>query len=119
MATAPSATGTACAHCPPSSSSTSRAKCAGSPSGMNTTTPTCARCWSRWLRNRSPAMAAIQTRNLGKTYKGGLRDKEDTVALDSLDLTVNEGEVFGFLGPNGAGKTTTINLLLNFMQPTT
>ena len=64
-------------------------------------------------------MAAIETRNLGKTYKGGLRDKEDTVALDSLDLTVNEGEVFGFLGPNGAGKTTTINLLLNFTQPTT
>ena len=64
-------------------------------------------------------MAAIVTRNLGKTYRGGLRDKQDTVALDGLDLTVNEGEVFGFLGPNGAGKTTTINLLLNFMQPTT
>jgi ABC-2 type transport system ATP-binding protein len=33
------------------------------------------------------------------------------VALDKLDLQVNQGEVFGFLGPNGAGKTTTVRLL--------
>jgi len=63
-------------------------------------------------------MAAISTRNLSKTFGGGLRDPGDTVALAGLDLEVHEGEVFGFLGPNGAGKTTTINLLLNFTQPT-
>jgi len=40
------------------------------------------------------------------------------VALDSLDLEVNAGEVFGFLGPNGAGKTTAINVLLGFVPPT-
>jgi ABC-2 type transport system ATP-binding protein len=40
------------------------------------------------------------------------------VALNSLDLEVNVGEVFGFLGPNGAGKTTTINVLLGFVPPT-
>jgi ABC-2 type transport system ATP-binding protein len=40
------------------------------------------------------------------------------VALGSLDLEVNVGEVFGFLGPNGAGKTTTINVLLGFIPPT-
>ena len=40
------------------------------------------------------------------------------VALDSLDLEVNVGEVFGFLGPNGAGKTTAINVLLGFVPPT-
>ncbi|MGO8838503.1 MAG: ABC transporter ATP-binding protein [Limisphaerales bacterium] len=40
------------------------------------------------------------------------------VALLSLDLEVNEGEVFGFLGPNGAGKTTAINVLLGFVPPT-
>jgi ABC-2 type transport system ATP-binding protein len=40
------------------------------------------------------------------------------VALGSLDLEVNTGEVFGFLGPNGAGKTTTINVLLGFVPPT-
>ena len=40
------------------------------------------------------------------------------VALNSLDLEVNVGEVFGFLGPNGAGKTTAINVLLGFVPPT-
>ncbi len=40
------------------------------------------------------------------------------VALGSLDLEVNTGEVFGFLGPNGAGKTTTMNVLLGFVPPT-
>ena len=39
-------------------------------------------------------------------------------ALDSLDITVREGEIFGFLGPNGAGKSTTIRLLLGFLHPT-
>ncbi|MGZ4311274.1 MAG: ABC transporter ATP-binding protein [Solirubrobacteraceae bacterium] len=41
-----------------------------------------------------------------------------TVALDSLDLTISQGEVYGFLGPNGAGKTTTIRLLLGLHRPT-
>jgi ABC-2 type transport system ATP-binding protein len=40
------------------------------------------------------------------------------VALDGLDLAIDEGEVFGFLGPNGAGKTTTIRLLLGLIRPT-
>jgi len=39
------------------------------------------------------------------------------VALSSLDLEVDAGEIFGFLGPNGAGKTTTINVLLGFVTP--
>jgi ABC-2 type transport system ATP-binding protein len=50
-------------------------------------------------------MSAIHTTTLSKRYG-------DTLALDSLDLTVHEGEVYGYLGPNGAGKTTTIRLLL-------
>jgi ABC-2 type transport system ATP-binding protein len=41
----------------------------------------------------------------------------DVVAVDGLDMTVREGEVFGFLGPNGAGKSTTINALLGFLTP--
>ncbi|ELZ23349.1 ABC transporter [Haloterrigena salina JCM 13891] len=56
-------------------------------------------------------MAAIETRNLTKRYG-------DDAALEGLELTVDEGEVFGFLGPNGAGKTTTIDLLLDFIRPT-
>ncbi|MGO8873357.1 MAG: ATP-binding cassette domain-containing protein [Acidimicrobiales bacterium] len=54
---------------------------------------------------------AIRTEGLTKRYG-------DTVALDSLDLTVIEGEVYGYLGPNGAGKTTTIRLLLGLHRPT-
>ena len=41
----------------------------------------------------------------------------DTTALDQLDLTVNQGEVYGYLGPNGSGKTTTIRLLLGLHRP--
>ncbi len=58
-------------------------------------------------------MSVIRTENLGKIYKGG------TAALNWLDLEVNAAEVFGFLGPNGAGKSTTIQLLLNFIRPST
>ena len=39
-------------------------------------------------------------------------------AVDSLDLTVGAGELFGFLGPNGAGKTTTILVITGFLRPT-
>ena len=56
-------------------------------------------------------MAAIRTKNLTKRFG-------NVVAVDGIDLKVNEGEVFGFLGPNGAGKSTTINVLLDFVRPT-
>lgn len=52
-------------------------------------------------------LEAIQ---LSKTYNG-------TIALDSLNLKIESGEVFCLLGANGAGKTTTINLFLNFIEP--
>jgi len=42
----------------------------------------------------------------------------DVVALRDIDLTIEEGQIFGFLGPNGAGKSTTINVLLDFIRPT-
>jgi ABC-2 type transport system ATP-binding protein len=42
----------------------------------------------------------------------------DTVAVDSLSLSVNAGEIFGFLGPNGAGKTTSVKMLLGLVPPT-
>jgi ABC-2 type transport system ATP-binding protein len=47
----------------------------------------------------------ITTRALTKVYPGGLK------AVDALDLSVHEGEIFGLLGPNGAGKTTTVGML--------
>ena len=55
-------------------------------------------------------MAAIHTEQLSKRYG-------ETLALDRLDLSVREGEVYGYLGPNGAGKTTTIRLLLGLHRP--
>jgi ABC-2 type transport system ATP-binding protein len=54
--------------------------------------------------------SAIRTEGLSKRYG-------KTLALDSLDLEVAEGEVYGYLGPNGAGKTTTIRLLLGLHRP--
>ncbi len=55
--------------------------------------------------------AAIDTKGLTKDYGSGR-------GIFDLDLTVNEGEVFGFLGPNGAGKTTTIKLLMGMTHAT-
>ena len=53
----------------------------------------------------------IETERLTKSY--GVHR-----GIVEVDLTVNEGEVFGFLGPNGAGKTTTIRVLLDLIRPT-
>jgi ABC-2 type transport system ATP-binding protein len=63
-------------------------------------------------------MIAIETINLEKTYAVGFWRKKPRVALRPLNLTVEEGEVFGFLGPNGAGKTTTLKLLTGLVFPT-
>jgi len=57
-------------------------------------------------------MAAIDIDGLTKRYGG------DVYAVNDLDLTVQEGEVFGFLGPNGAGKSTTIDVVLDYVRPT-
>jgi len=61
--------------------------------------------------------AAIETKNLTKTYKS--RSLGNVSVVDQLNLSVEEGEIFGFLGPNGAGKTTTIKMLLGIIYPTT
>ncbi|MFP3952083.1 MAG: ABC transporter ATP-binding protein [Candidatus Bathyarchaeia archaeon] len=53
----------------------------------------------------------IETRELMKKYG-------DLTAVDHLNLTVEEGEIFGFLGPNGAGKTTTTLMMMGLSVPT-
>jgi len=63
-------------------------------------------------------MAAIEIFGLEKTYKVGFWRKRPKCALRPLNLTVEEGEIFGFLGPNGAGKTTTLKLLMGLVSPT-
>ena len=62
-------------------------------------------------------MTAIETEKLGKEHRIGFWRKRVCV-LSQLDLTVHEGEVFGYLGPNGAGKTTTLKLLMGLLRPT-
>jgi ABC-2 type transport system ATP-binding protein len=87
--------------------------------------------------------AAIETRNLRKVYPAARGsgapneapqaqgspewtppsaprsgERGGTVAIEGLDLVVNEGEFFGVIGPNGAGKTTTIGVLTTRVRPT-
>ncbi len=56
-------------------------------------------------------MAAIKTENLTKKF-------DDLVAVDSLNLEIAPGEIFGLVGPDGAGKTTTLRLLTSILDPT-
>ncbi|MGE5561390.1 MAG: ABC transporter ATP-binding protein [Chloroflexota bacterium] len=56
-------------------------------------------------------MNAIELQGISHVYCNGR-------GVHGLDLTVREGEIFGFLGPNGAGKTTLIRTLLGFLSPT-
>lgn len=53
----------------------------------------------------------LETKNLTKTFGA-------SKAVDSVNITAYEGEVFGFLGPNGAGKTTTLGMTLGLVHPT-
>jgi ABC-2 type transport system ATP-binding protein len=53
---------------------------------------------------------AVQTYGLTRVYGS-------TIALNSIDLTVNKGDLFGFIGSNGAGKTTTLRILATFLAP--
>ena len=62
-------------------------------------------------------MNAIETKDLSKIYKD-FWGRPRVKALNSLNLTVRQGEVFGLLGPNGSGKTTTTKLLLGLIFPT-
>ena len=62
--------------------------------------------------------SVVEIENLTKDYEVGFVRKRKVRALDSLSLTVNQGEIFGFLGANGAGKTTTLKLLMRLIFPT-
>jgi len=62
-------------------------------------------------------VAALEIQGLAKSYPVGFWRKTFKPALQPLQLTVNEGETFGFLGPNGAGKTTTLKLLMGIIFP--
>ena len=59
----------------------------------------------------SDPAAVIETVDLTKRFK-------DVLAVDSLSIKVQKGEIFGFLGPNGAGKSTTIKMVMGLFHPT-
>ena len=59
----------------------------------------------------------IRTNSLTKRFPGP-KNGTAVLAVDKLDLSVDEGQVFGFLGPNGAGKTTTVRMLTCLVGPT-
>jgi ABC-2 type transport system ATP-binding protein len=59
----------------------------------------------------SDSAAVIETVDLTKRFK-------DVLAVDSLSMRVQKGEIFGFLGPNGAGKSTTIKMVMGLFHPT-
>src|SRR5215469_11404287 len=64
--------------------------------------------------SRRDAKTTVDVRSLKREFQS----KEGRVtALDGVDLTVREGEIFGVLGPNGAGKTTMIRILSTLLLP--
>jgi len=63
-------------------------------------------------------VTVVRIENLRVEFKVKQPVRSVKVAVASLNLSVGEGEVFGFLGPNGAGKTTTMNVLLGFTNAT-
>jgi len=58
----------------------------------------------------------LEFQQVTKEYRS-LLGRRQVRALDTFDLQVEAGEIFGFLGPNGAGKTTAIHLAMGFMRP--
>ena len=82
------------------------------PGSQDFPTGDCLRCWGvRVYRKECLEMAkkVVEIENLVKRYK-------DLIALDHLNLAIEEGEVFGLLGPNGSGKTTAINCILALLH---
>ena len=77
----------------------------------------------------SASTPAVETRGLAKVFERGRRTwmqrlrrepdrRERFLAIDGIDLRVEQGEIFGVLGPNGAGKTTTMRILATLLLPT-
>ncbi len=67
--------------------------------------------------NKADSDIIIETRNLGKIYRD-FWGRPKVQALESLDIEVRRGEIFGLLGPNGSGKSTTIKLIQGLLFPT-
>src|ERR1700734_3598993 len=66
------------------------------------------------MRRGGESAVIVEIEGLQKVYEG----KQRVVAVDGIDLSVREGELFGLLGPNGAGKTTPISICTTRSLPT-
>lgn len=75
----------------------------------------------------APPEFAVELKGLTKRFTArGIEEhgrrrravRREIIAVDSLDLTIRRGELFGLLGPNGAGKTTTIRMICTLLEPT-
>lgn len=66
-----------------------------------------------WRKEKQRRMSDIilRTKDLTKKYR-------NKVVVDSLNLEIRKGEIFGLLGPNGAGKSTTMNMICSIVRPT-
>jgi ABC-2 type transport system ATP-binding protein len=67
-------------------------------------------------------MDAIEVQGLKRVYRARMgvfgRKVKEVLAVDGIDFSVAQGELFGLLGPNGAGKTTTVKMLTTLLTPT-
>jgi ABC-2 type transport system ATP-binding protein len=59
----------------------------------------------------------VEVTGIIKSYKSGFFNPRYTNALQGVDLSIREGELFGVLGPNGAGKTTLLNIIMGLITP--
>jgi ABC-2 type transport system ATP-binding protein len=65
-----------------------------------------------------PSVVVMQNTTVVETHSLTKRFGSGVLAVDSVDMSVRRGEVYGFLGPNGAGKTTTLRMLVGLIRPT-
>src|SRR5256886_9272685 len=69
-------------------------------------------------RAANPTVMAMENTTIVETHGLTKRYGSGVLAVNSIDMSVRRGEVYGFLGPNGAGKTTTLRMLVGLIRPT-
>ena len=65
-----------------------------------------------------PGLNGMKNTTIVETHSPSKRYASGVLAVESVDMSVRRGEVYGFLGPNGAGKTTTLRMLVGLIRPT-
>src|SRR5258708_32629788 len=68
-------------------------------------------------RSPTPRVTVMENTTIVEPHSLTRRYGSGVLAVDSVDMSVRRGEVYGFLGPNGAGKTTTLRMLVGLIRP--